>query len=193
MKSKNIKAVLFDMVGVLLFVKKGFTPVTEEEINASRIEKLYNHIDDKKLLSDIKKTLKLKKGDLEKALECIPLKFEKYNELWKIFPQIKKNYSIAVINNGNALAMKYWNKYFDFSLFDVFVNSAQEGIKKPDPKIFLLTCKRLGVNPKECIFMDDAFENIQTAQNLGMITIWWNKEQGREKSLKKFLQLINNK
>ena len=193
MKSKSIKAVLFDMVGVLLFVKQGFTPVTKDEINASRIEKLYNHIDDKKLLSDIKETLKLKKEDLEKALECIPQKFEKYDKLWKTLPHLKKNYNMAVINNGNALAIKYWNKYFDFSLFDVFVNSAQEGVKKPDPKIYLLTCKKLGVNPSECIFMDDAFENIQTAQDLGMTTVWWSKEQGKEKSLSQFLQLINYK
>lgn len=193
MKNKNIKAILFDMVGVLLFVKPGFSPTTEEEINASHIEKLYNHTDDEKLLKDIKKYLKLKREVLEKALERIPQKFEKYDELWKMLPQLKKNYDLAIINNGNALAMKYWSKYFDFSLFNVFTNSAQEGVKKPDPKIYLLTCKKLGVNPRECIFMDDALENIETAQNLGMTTIWWNKEQGREKNLKHFLQLIKNK
>ncbi len=193
MKNKNIKAILFDMVGVLLFVKPGFSPTTKEEINASHIEKLYNHTDDEKLLSDIRKYLKLKKGILEKALECIPQKFEKYDELWKILPQLKKNYNLAIINNGNALAMKYWSKYFDFSLFNFFINSAQEGVKKPDPEIYLLTCKRLGVNPGECIFIDDAFENIQAARDLGMTTAWWNKEQGRKKNLKQFLQLIKNK
>jgi FMN phosphatase YigB (HAD superfamily) len=41
--------------------------------------------------------------------------------------------------------------------------------------------------------MDDAFENIQTAQDLGMTTVWWSKEQGKEKSLSQFLQLINYK
>ena len=193
MKNKKIKAVLFDMVGVLLFVKPDFSPTTEEEINAYHIEKLYNHTDDKKLLNDIRAHLKLKSEDLEKALERIPEKFEKYNKLWKIIPQLKKNYDIAIINNGNALAMKYWNKCFDFSPFNLFINSAQEGVKKPDPKIYLLTCKRLGVNPGECIFMDDALENIRTAQELGMTTIWWNKEQSKEKSLEQFLELIKNK
>ena len=72
MKNKKIKAILFDMVGVLLFVKKDFTPSTRDEINASNIEKLYNHIDDQKLVEDINKQLKLSDYELEKALKQIP-------------------------------------------------------------------------------------------------------------------------
>lgn len=196
MKSKiterhPIKAILFDMVGVLLFAKKGYIPKTKAEINASSIEKLYNHTDDKKLLEDIKTNLDLSKTDLKKALEHIPQKFEMYGKIWKILPGLRKDYRMAVINNGNALAMKYWNKSFDFSIFDLFINSAQVGIKKPDPGIFLLTCKELKVSPKECIFMDDSLENIQSAQKLGMTTIWWNKEQTKEENLREFLKVIN--
>lgn len=193
MKNKRIKAIIFDMVGVLLFVKKNYLPITEDEINASNIEKLYNHTDDKKLLADIKDKLNLDKISLEKALECIPQKFEKYDALWKLLPDLKKNYDLAIINNGNALAMKYWRKYFDYSVFNFFINSAEEDIKKPDPKIYLLTCQKLGVSPKDCLFMDDTFENIQTAKDLGMTTIWWNKDNSREKNLKQFLELIDYK
>ena len=193
MKNKKIQAIIFDMVGVLLFIKKNYLPITEDEINASNIEKLYNHTDDNKLLADIKDKLNLEKNSLEKALECIPKKFEKYDKLWKLLPEIRKKYDLAVINNGNALAMKYWNQDFDFSIFNFFVNSAQEGIKKPDPGIYLLTCQKLDVNPKDCLFMDDTFENVEAAQTLGMATVWWNKDNSREENLNQFLQLIDYK
>jgi epoxide hydrolase-like predicted phosphatase len=193
MADKNIKVILFDMVGVLLFIKKNFSPITKDEINASNIESLYNHTDDKKLLIDIKDKLNLDEVSLEKALECLPKKFEKFEALWKILSKLKEKYDLAVINNGNALAMKYWQQDFDFSIFNFFINSAQEGIKKPDPKIYLLTCQKLAVSPENCLFMDDTLENVQTADDLGMTTLWWNKDKSREENLKQFLELIKFK
>lgn len=190
MKNKKIKAILFDMVGVLLFVKKDFIPSTRDEINASNIEKLYNHIDDQKLLEDINKELKLSDYELKKALGQIPLKFKKYDKLWNILSELKKKYGLAVINNGNALAMRYWNKFFDFSIFDCFVNSAQERIKKPDQRIFLLTCNKMKVKPEECIFMDDSLENVIAAKKLGMTTVWWNRDNTKNENFDQFIKLI---
>jgi len=187
---KIIKAILFDMVGVLIFKKLNYSASTEDEINADKIEKLYNHIDDQKLLADIKENLDLKEEDLQKALHCIPGKYEKFPKIWELLPNLKNNFKLAVINNGNALAKKYWNEKFDFSVFNIFIRSAEEKIKKPDPKIFLITCARLGVKPEECLFMDDSLDNIQAAEKLGMETIWWDKEKKREKLLDKFKDLI---
>jgi len=193
MKPKQIKAIIFDMVGVLLFVKKNYSPLSQDEINASNIESLYNHTDDKKLLADIKDKLNLDEIELENALKCIPKKFEKFEALWKILPDLKKKYDLAVINNGNALAMKYWRQDFDFSIFNFFVNSAEEGVKKPDPRIYLLTCQKLGVDPQNCLFMDDALENVTPAKTLGMTTLWWDKNNSREENLAQFLRLIDYK
>jgi len=167
-----IKAILFDMVGVLLFKKKGYIPKIREELNAEKIEKLYNNVDDKKLLLDIKNKLGLTDKEIKKALTRIPEKYEKFEELWDLLPALKKRYKLAVINNGNSLANKYWRKKFDFSIFDEFIVSAKIGIKKPDPKIYLFVCKKLKVKPEECLFLDDRKENITTAKNLKMKTLW---------------------
>jgi epoxide hydrolase-like predicted phosphatase len=183
-----IKAILFDMVGVLVFKKEGFVPATINEINAQNIEKLFNHLDDQKLLQDIKKVLSLNDEEIGTALPAIPGKYEKFKELWKLLPELKKKYKLAVINNGNAVALKYWQDKFNFSIFDLYINSAIEGAKKPDPRIFLLTCERLNVKPKECLFMDDNLENIESAKKLGMETIWWNKETNKNLLLGKFIQ-----
>ena len=189
--SKKIKAILFDMVGVLVFKKDGYSPTTFDEINAQNIEDLFNHLDDKKLIEDIGGKLKLNKEEIERTIPLIPTKYEKFRELWKFLPELKKKYKTAVVNNGNSIALKYWKEKFDFDIFDLFINSAEEGVKKPDSKIFLLTCKKLEIRPKECLFMDDSLENIESAKSLGMKTIWWDKNENKEKLFTKFKKLVD--
>ena len=55
--------------------------------------------------------------------------------------------------------------------FDVFVESAVEGMRKPDPRIFHLTCERLGVTADQTAFLDDIGLNLKAARALGMTTI----------------------
>jgi epoxide hydrolase-like predicted phosphatase len=56
-------------------------------------------------------------------------------------------------------------------LFDVFVESAVVGLRKPDPRIFQLACRELGVEPIEAVFLDDIGTNLKAARALGMTTI----------------------
>ena len=55
--------------------------------------------------------------------------------------------------------------------FDVFIESAVVGIRKPDPRIFHLACEELGVAAHESIFLDDIGLNLKAARALGMTTI----------------------
>jgi putative hydrolase of the HAD superfamily len=55
--------------------------------------------------------------------------------------------------------------------FDVIIESAVEGVRKPDPAIYQLTCIRLGVVPEEAVFLDDLGVNLKPARALGMLTI----------------------
>ena len=190
-QSDHIDAILFDMVGVLLYKKEAYVSNTINKINSDNIEKLYNHVDDLLLIKDIKSKLHLTDKQIHDALPYIPMKFEKFRDLWNILPILKKNFKLAIINNGNAIARSYWNKKFDFSTFDIFVNSAIVKCKKPDPQIYLLTCRQLHVDPKKCLFMDDNKENIKTAQKLGMKVLWWNMENSKKDNLKSFLKLIS--
>jgi putative hydrolase of the HAD superfamily len=56
-------------------------------------------------------------------------------------------------------------------IFDVEVESAVEGVRKPDPRIYELACGRLGVPPDESVFLDDLGVNLKAARALGMTTI----------------------
>lgn len=57
------------------------------------------------------------------------------------------------------------------SLFDLVVESSIEGIRKPNPEIYTLTCERLGIAPHEAVFLDDLGINLKPAKALGMRTI----------------------
>ena len=57
------------------------------------------------------------------------------------------------------------------ALFDIVVESSIEGIRKPDPRIYELTCTRLGVRPDQAVFLDDLGVNLKPARALGMHTI----------------------
>lgn len=56
-------------------------------------------------------------------------------------------------------------------LFDTIVESAREGLRKPDPRIYALTCERLSVAPEESVFLDDLGANLKPARAMGMATI----------------------
>ena len=55
--------------------------------------------------------------------------------------------------------------------FDVFVESAVVGIRKPDPRIFTLACEALGGAPGEAVVLDDIGRHRKAARALGMTTI----------------------
>jgi epoxide hydrolase-like predicted phosphatase len=55
--------------------------------------------------------------------------------------------------------------------FDAFVESSVVGLRKPDPRIYLLTCTTLAIEPSEAVFLDDIGRNLKIARELGMTTI----------------------
>ena len=64
-------------------------------------------------------------------------------------------------------------------LFEVVVDSAFVGLRKPDPAIFELTLERLGgVAAERCVFLDDLDVNCEAARTLGMAAVRFeNAEQ----------------
>jgi putative hydrolase of the HAD superfamily len=55
--------------------------------------------------------------------------------------------------------------------FDVFIESRVVGLRKPDPRIYTLACRELGVPPARTAFLDDIGRNLKAARELGMTTI----------------------
>jgi putative hydrolase of the HAD superfamily len=55
--------------------------------------------------------------------------------------------------------------------FDVVVESSKVGVRKPEPAFYAMACDLLGVEPAECVFLDDLGINLKPARAMGMTTI----------------------
>ena len=55
--------------------------------------------------------------------------------------------------------------------FDVVIESSKAGVRKPDPRIYLMMCEALGVEPAACVYLDDLGVNCKPAAALGMKAI----------------------
>jgi putative hydrolase of the HAD superfamily len=56
-------------------------------------------------------------------------------------------------------------------LFDEVIESSKVGIRKPDPRIYLMMCEKLGVKADACVYLDDLGGNLKPARVMGMTTI----------------------
>jgi putative hydrolase of the HAD superfamily len=56
-------------------------------------------------------------------------------------------------------------------LFDGVVISGEVGLHKPEPEIFELGAERVGLEPADCVFVDDLRENCAGAEAVGMTAV----------------------
>jgi putative hydrolase of the HAD superfamily len=57
------------------------------------------------------------------------------------------------------------------ALFDHVIESAKIGLRKPDPRIYRMMVDALGVDPANCVYLDDLGVNLKPAREMGMTTI----------------------
>lgn len=58
-----------------------------------------------------------------------------------------------------------------FARFEHVIESSKAGVRKPDPRIYLMMCELLGLEPATCIYLDDLGINCKPAAQLGMHAI----------------------
>jgi len=58
-------------------------------------------------------------------------------------------------------------------IFEFIIDSAFVGMRKPDPGIYMLTVDRFGdgIEPADCVFVDDIEHNCEAAAELGMTAV----------------------
>jgi len=85
----------------------------------------------------------------------------------------REGYPTAMITNNIREFAGSWRALLPVGeLFDLVVDSSQEGMRKPNPAIFRLTLERLGgLAPERTVFLDDCEGNVKAADSLGMQTI----------------------
>ncbi len=74
-------------------------------------------------------------------------------------------------------------------IFEVVVDSAVVGMRKPEPEIFELTLERLGsVRGEDCLFVDDVEVNCEAARSLGMRAVRFHDSEQAIREIEAALQ-----
>jgi FMN phosphatase YigB (HAD superfamily) len=97
-----------------------------------------------------------------------PYDYEILNaDLAQFVADLRPHYKIATICNGGS--REAVNRKFRLGeLVDLMIFDGEEGVAKPDARIYQLTLMRLDMQPAETVFVDDKERNIEAAQRLGM-------------------------
>lgn len=82
----------------------------------------------------------------------------------------KRNIAIA-LGSASKNARPILEKVNLLHYFDVIVDGNNVTKAKPDPEVFLLAAKQLGVDAKDCIVFEDAVAGIEAANAANMISI----------------------
>ncbi len=180
----GIDAVLFDFMGVLLFLRGDHRA---EKIVDAVDDMIGGVVDDGAFRDAVLTGFKIDKPEFERILALVPEKYEPFPPLWKLLPPLRKKYKLGIINNGTRLTFPYFDAKFKLSeRFDVILSSGAEGVRKPDPEIYRRASSRLGVEPGRCLFMDDSETNIRGAREAGMETVHWgNREEGFQRFIER--------
>jgi putative hydrolase of the HAD superfamily len=82
---------------------------------------------------------------------------------------LRPNYKLAILSNAWSDAREIFTDLLGLDdVFDTLIISAEVGLAKPDPRIYQLAVERLGVEPREAVFLDDQKRNVVAAREFGL-------------------------
>ena len=89
-----------------------------------------------------------------------------------------RGYKLAICTNNVREWEHRWRAMLPVDeIFDVVVDSAFVGTRKPEPRIYELTLERLDVNAGAALMIDDIQLNCDAAQELGIRAVWFRSNE----------------
>ena len=99
-------------------------------------------------------------------------------ELAAYFSSLRPRYQTALLSNSFSGARSREQERYHFDeICDLLIYSHEEGIAKPERRIFELTCERLGIQPAEIVFLDDVEPNVTAAREFGIQAVLFRETQ----------------
>jgi epoxide hydrolase-like predicted phosphatase len=193
MRALTIRAVVFDIGGVLELSPDGREPTIafgeliatwEKRLNLTFGE-LNQRISDMKLDGALGSSLEEWQDELRAVTGMNQAQADAFmRDFWDVylgtlntrlaayFRGLRPRYQTALLSNSFVGAREQEQERYHFAeMTDLLIYSHEEGIAKPDRRIYELTCERLGVQPDEMIFLDDAEKCSTAARELGIHAI----------------------
>jgi len=188
-----IKAVLIDLGGVLYHQGGARISKWEDLLgmeNGQLVEMIYtNPIGQQAVLGqavpelvwkEIGRQLSLPQKDVADLEREFWLSGEWDSQLIEFIKSLKPAIRIGLLSDAWMDARMRVEEAVGAGLFDVMVFSAEEGIRKPDPEIYLRALDRIAVEPGEALYVDDRILNVLGARGVGLLAF---QHQNRERTI----------
>jgi HAD superfamily hydrolase (TIGR01509 family) len=184
-----IKAVLFDMDGVIADTEYAVAQATIDmfkELYGVEVKKddflpfvgtggrsyIKGVAEKYKISFDMDKALKIREKNFAKiALSGTIKPFPGIVELIREAKSLGLKTAIATSSQKTILTVTLRSINIDKSEFNVITTVEECKNVKPDPEIFLLTAKKLGVSPKDSVVIEDSPAGIKAGKKGGFIVV----------------------
>jgi putative hydrolase of the HAD superfamily len=103
--------------------------------------------------------------------------YHRVHNLWEEIPpdvpgaleRLGSGFRLGVVSNANGTVRAKLGRVGLARFFEVIVDSHDEGVEKPDPRIFQLALRRMGVEPAEAAYVGDLYHvDVVGAQAAGL-------------------------
>lgn len=173
-----IKAIIFDCFGVLLgnAYKVRLAEVEQGDPAKAQEMRSINHASDLGVISreeSAQYMADLLGIDPEEIYEEQEKAEIPNSELLQYIASLKNRYKIGLLSNISSrerLSIRFTDNQLT-THFDTVVASGDEGYVKPQSEIYHIAAARLGVEPHECVMIDDIAEFCDGARAVGMQAI----------------------
>lgn len=197
MIDKKIKAIIFDVFGVLTipeYTKSVIKYIPKElaislesfHINLEPEDLLLNEgkIDEETALKNISRKLGIDKKRTKEIWTEMLRKINKENsEVVSLVKKLRKNYQVGILSNQTPISYQVIEELNIYQFFDPIILSYRVKTRKPEIKIYKIALEKLKLKPQECLFIDNSGENLTPAEELGMKTIHFKNVKQLKRAL----------
>jgi glucose-1-phosphatase len=190
---QNLKAIIFDLGGVLLNLDFTKTSTAFKEIGVIDIDEMYSQHTIVSLFKDLE-TGRINEHDfyegiktsgkneitdeqIRNAWNALLLDFR--NESMAALKNLKTKYKLFLLSNTNIIHLQAFNKIYETSMiggtftehFDKVYFSHEIACRKPDAEAYEIVLNENNLIALETLFIDDSAANIEGAKAVGLQTI----------------------
>jgi len=179
--NKNIKAVLFDMDGVVIDSEKLYSQ--SENILLSQYGVKFDSSDWIKIKGctesqfydlvyskfnlDIPRSELMKQGRIF-LKNIFSEKLHYMNGFTELYSLLREKYTLALVTStGDELVNHIDSLLSIYNKFDIVITSSNSKLHKPNPDPYLIAMKNLNVKPNECVVIEDSIQGIKAGKSAG--------------------------
>lgn len=187
-----IKAIIFDCFGVLTsegwlpFKKKHFGHDHKLEQEATDLSKQLNsgRLSNREFVDQAAALAGVAPEDARRAIERNAANEELFDYIEQ---ELSGRYKLAILSNAGGNLLRELFTARQLAPFDKAALSFETGYVKPDRRAYEHVAAMLGVEPEECVFIDDQQRHCSGARDAGMQAILYQDFEQFKKELEPLL------